>query len=140
MRRMLLAILFLILAICFSCEEKGWFVKCQDCLEDEPELGNLYIKLSPLASAVRLSIFEGDLEDSVLYHSDNITWPDYSYQVPLNKKYTVTATYNIEGKKYIAVDSATPRVKYTEDQCKDPCYYVYDNNLNLSIKYTAGGN
>jgi hypothetical protein len=136
MRKFSFSILLIALIICFSCEEKGWFIRCQDCLSGEPLTANLNIKLSNPTSAIKVSIFEGVLDDSVLYHTDIVTWTEYSFEVPLNKTYTVTATYELDGKTYTAVDSATPRVRYAEDQCKDPCYYIYDNNLNLRIKYT----
>jgi len=65
--------------------------------------------------------------------------PGFELPVSLNKKYTVTATYQIDGDTYIAVDSAFPRVKYTKEQCEDPCYFVYDRIVDLRIKYLAGG-
>ncbi len=122
-----------------SCEKKGWFVKCKECTPDEPEDAVLHVKLDNPLTPITLKIYEGELDDSILYYTDQITWPEYTTNVPLNKKYTVTAIYYVDGIKYIAVDSATPRLKYTEDQCDDPCYYVYDNDLDLRLKYTAGG-
>jgi hypothetical protein len=58
------------------------------------------------------------------------------YDVPINKKYTATATYYKSDIKYVAVDSATPRVKYDKNQCDDPCYFVYDRVVDLRLKYT----
>ncbi len=131
--------IFVILVVLLSCEEKGWFVKCEDCLPDEPKSANLNIKLSQPQVPILVKIYEGKLEDSVLYHSDLTTWSDYTIDVPLNKKYAVTATYIIGDKKYVAVSSADPRVKYAEDQCDEPCYYVYGTDVNLRIKYTGKG-
>jgi hypothetical protein len=54
--------------------------------------------------------------------------------VTLNKKYTLTATYNIQDNTYVVVDSATPRVRFDKDKCDDPCYLVYDKKLDLSLK------
>jgi hypothetical protein len=140
MRRMIIGSLFILIVISMSCEKKGWFVKCRDCTQEEPALAVLNVKLDDPQTPITINIYEGEIDDSVLYHTDEITWPEYTIEVPLNKKYTATATYNIDGSKYIAVDSAIPRVKYTEDQCDEPCYYVYDTDLNLRIKYTVKGN
>jgi len=63
----------------------------------------------------------------------NSTMP-VPYFVSINKKYTITATYFF-GAKYTAVNSVTPRVRYSKDQCDDPCYYVYDKTVNLKLKY-----
>ncbi len=87
---------------------------------------------------VKLNIYEGELEDSVLYRSVFPTGSVYNISVVLNKKYTVTATYFIDGNTYTAVDSATPRVRFTETQCEEACYFVYDRELDLRLKYTAG--
>ena len=138
-KRSLTVALFLFFVLLMSCEKKGWFVKCQDCVPDEPADVLLHAKLDNPLTPIKVRVYEGILDDSVLYQSDEVTWTEYTVDVPVNKKYTITATYNIDGKKYVAVDSATPRVRYTEDKCDDPCYYVYDTNLNLRIKYTANG-
>jgi tartrate dehydratase beta subunit/fumarate hydratase class I family protein len=56
--------------------------------------------------------------------------------VTVNKKYTVSATYYINGNNYTVVDSATPRIKYNKDECDEPCYYVYNKVIDLRLKYT----
>jgi hypothetical protein len=129
----------IVIVICFSCEDKGWFTDCSDCTSDEPEKATLLIKLKETESQVLVNVYEGELEDSVLYGSANSYGSEYNFTVGLNKKYTVTATYNIEGKIYTAIDSATPKVRYTETQCEEACYYVYDKVVDLRLKYTAKG-
>jgi len=131
---------YVTLLICFSCEEQGWFVKCSECESNEPEKASLEIKLKYTGAIVLINIYEGALEDKVLYFSGGTTGTDYRIPVPLNKEYTATATYLLDNTEYIAVDSAFPRVKYTEDQCDDPCYFVYDKILDLRLKYTVRGN
>jgi len=131
-------ILFLITCIiCFSCEDKGWFTECSDCTKDEPGNAVLHIKIKETEMQVKLNIYEGELEDSVLYSSAFPAGSVYNISVVLNKKYTVTATYFIDGNTYTAVDSATPRVRFTETQCEEACYFVYDRELDLRLKYTA---
>jgi hypothetical protein len=138
MRTTVLLFLFLILVFCFSCEEQGLIVKCPDCTAEEPLETNLEIKLesSPYGRLTLVQIYEGNLEDSVLYSSYHTTRPSTALSVTINKKYTVTASYYISNNQYIAVDSATPKVKYDKDQCDEPCYYVYDKVVNLRLKYT----
>jgi len=125
------------MVICFSCEEQGFSVQCADCLANEPERAELEAKLDiNLYSGVLIQIYEGNLEDSILvgaYKAFSATFRQY---VTINKKYTVTATYHKPGNDYIAVDSATPRVRYDKDQCDDPCYFVYDRVVDLRLKYT----
>lgn len=133
-------IFLLSLTILLSCEEKGWIVKCPDCTEEEPKNAQLSIKLDLPAInmiPVRLNVWEGDLEDSIAF-KQLVTTPGQTstiVSVPVNKKYTVTATYVRNGDTYTAVDSAFPRIKYDEEQCDNPCYYVYDRTVNLKLKY-----
>ena len=136
----ILKILFIIgLAVCFSCEEKGWFADCNDCTVEIPRTTDLLIKVTDIEMPVLISIYEGELEDSVLYDSafvyHNVN--EYTSQVPVNKIYAITARYEIDDDTYTAVDSATPKVRYTEDQCEEACYYVYDREADLRLKYTA---
>lgn len=127
--------LFLLLTACFSCEEYGLIINCPDCTENEPLDTNIDIKvdLNP-GTATLINVYEGNLEDSVLYSSYNTSASKTSVLVTINKKYTFTATYYILSDKYVAVDSATPRVKFNKDQCDNPCYFVYDRICDLRLK------
>jgi hypothetical protein len=130
--------IFFILVFCFSCEEQGLIVKCSDCTINEPVDTQLDIKLDKhyQGTNIVLNIYEGNLEDSILYLTYTTGSPAASITVTLNKEYTVTSTYFSMGIKYVAVDSATPRVRYEKDQCDDPCYFVYDRKIDLRLKYT----
>jgi hypothetical protein len=126
----------LILVVCFSCEEQGLFVKCADCTIEEPVKTDLEIKIdiNHLGAATLINVYEGNLEDSVLYYSQYSSGSRALITVSLNKKYTVTASYYLNNDTYITVDSTIPKVKYTKDQCDDPCYFVYDKILDLRLK------
>jgi hypothetical protein len=136
MKEVIRLLFFLLLTICFSCEEQGLFVKCPECTAEEPDKATLEIKLKFIGNPILVKIYEGDLEDNILYDSFETLMTKYTFLVGLNKKYTLTATYPINGITYIAVDSVTPRVKYDKEQCEDPCYYVYDKVVDLRLKYT----
>lgn len=122
---------------CYTCEENGWLINCSECITEEPMEATLKVSLSNTESSVLLTVYEGELEDSVIYKSSSTVGSVYNFIVILNKKYTVTAKYLIDGNTYIAVDTATPRVKYSKDQCEEPCYFIYDRKINLRLKYTA---
>jgi len=139
MKRILKIFFTVVLAVCFSCEEKGWFADCDDCTVEIPRTTNLFIKVTNTEMSVLINIYEGELEDSVLYDSANVynNVDEYTSQVPVNKSYTITATYKIDDDTYTAVDSAFPKVRYTEVQCEEACYYVYDREVDIRLKYTA---
>jgi hypothetical protein len=132
-------ILFLLLSVfTFSCEEKPFFVKCDECVATEPLKAELKMKLDRPNYGVTtiVNVYTGNLEDNIIYKTFQTSSDQTSVSVTLNQKYTVTATYYVDGTYYIAVDSATPRVTYNKDQCNDPCYYTYDREVDLRLKYT----
>ncbi len=138
MRMFRLIIFFLLLVFLFSCEEQGLFINCPDCVADEPLKIDLEIKvdIGYHNSEVNINVYEGNIEDSVIFRSFQMVGTKTSIFVPVNKKYTVTASYMFTDKTYIAVDSATPRVRYSHDQCDDPCYFIYDKICDLRLLRT----
>jgi hypothetical protein len=132
-------VLFLLLSVfSFSCEEKPVFVQCDECVSEEPLKAELKMKLDNYgySGGTIINVYTGNLEDDILYRTFTTNSTESSISVTLNQKYTVTATYYIPSKYYVAVDSATPRVEYNKDQCTDPCYYIYDREVDLRLKYT----
>ncbi|MBK7713467.1 MAG: hypothetical protein IPJ37_22990 [Bacteroidales bacterium] len=126
----------LILVFSFSCEDQTFIIECSDCKPDEPVDAELFADLDPdyfYESLVQ--IWEGNLEDSILVGSYPAYSRTFTQSVILNKKYTISATYITSKGTFIAVDSATPRVKYEKAQCEEECFYVYDTKCNLKLKY-----
>jgi hypothetical protein len=121
-----------------SCDKQGFFVVCDECKEFEPVNISLNVKIDSFGATgfnCIVKVYEGNLEDSLLLAT---YWGDKSpISVPatINKKYTITATYRYFGSTYISVNSTTPKVRYETDFCEKPCYYVYNRNVNLKLKY-----
>jgi len=136
MKRIFKLLFLFALTVLFSCEKQGLFVNCSDCATEEPINTKLEIKLDKAVygTSTIITVYEGNLEDSIRYGSIFTYEKETTYTVSVNKKYAVTASYIINNKQYIAVDEATPRVKYTKDECDDPCYFVYDKVVNLRLK------
>lgn len=136
MKTFLRLLFFVSIVLLFSCEEPGTLVvNCSDCKTEEPKKTRLEIKINPSEFCpVQIDIYEGEVGDSIIYSSFLTCGSVTESIVPLNKKYTVTATYNINQKKYIAIDATTPRVRFEKDQCEEPCYFVYNRRVNLKLK------
>ena len=137
MRKVSKIILFFLLIFGFSCEKNSLFVHCPDCTRDEPSKTELIVKLDKtyLGFFILVNVYEGNLEDNILYKSVYGSGTEIKIPVTLNKKYTLTASYTRDGKTYTVVDSVMPLVRYTSSHCPDPCYFVYDRNVDLNIKY-----
>jgi|WetSurMetagenome_2_1015567.scaffolds.fasta_scaffold42614_2 hypothetical protein len=138
-RKYRITAIIMLMALFFSCEESPLTLGfCATCLSQEPEKGDLDIKLKKKYTdqSVRIRIYEGNLEDSVMLSTWLTRETETIRSVPLNKTYTVTASYYVNGSVYVAVNSVLPRVRYDETSCEAPCYYIYDNSVNLRLKYT----
>jgi len=124
----------------FSCEEKGILPDCDDCSQNEPYEAYIEAKLDfNVNGTTRVQIFEGNLEDNLLYGSwDATNSTVFLRHMPLNRKYTLKAIYfsASANNTFIATDAITPRVRIEKFRCKDPCYIVYDRIANLKIRYT----
>ena len=130
-------IFLLSLVLIFSCEDSKYNTNCDDCLSAEPDQTTIIAEIDELGtSGIFVKLYEGRLEDNIVVDSVHIfSSSNYERRVSLNRMYTVTVTYNINNKKYTAVNSTTPRVKYTETMCEEPCYFVYDRKISLRLKY-----
>jgi hypothetical protein len=138
MRKLIKLLLSFTIILFFSCEDQGLVVKCPDCATEEPVQTDLEVKLDveTFGTLVLINVYQGNLEDSILYNSVSVSTTSTIINVTLNKKYTVTATYHLGDNYYTAIDSATPRVRYEKDLCDNPCYFVYDKTIDLRLKYT----
>jgi hypothetical protein len=131
-------IFFLLPVLFFSCDKPGLFVSCKDCIEQEPAYATITVTLDPFSKTnyyPEIDVYEGNIEDGLLINTYNSSGGPMSVSEPINKKYTITATYYINGICYIAVDSATPKVEFESNRCGKPCYIVYNNKVDLRIKY-----
>ena len=124
---------FLLISALFSCEE-FIIVDCTECESIEPDAAILEIKLAEYRPGALITIYEGTPENNIIF-KQFISRSKSEYQsVILNKSYTLTAEYTLGDRKDIAVNSVMPRVKLEEAKCNEPCYFVYDTTVDLTLK------
>jgi len=136
-RKQLYIIIFTIIVI-LSCDENFVIVNCSDCLQSEPVEANIKLEMDDNGNYNgTIRIYEGNIEDSILWMSTVVYARTMEFTVQINKKYTFRVDYQGKnGVKYSAIDSAYPRVKFEAEQCSSgPCFYIYDNKLNMKLKY-----
>lgn len=133
LKQFLITAIFVVMVLFFSCEEVT-IINCTDCYTDEPDETYLEISLDVIAPGVIVTIYTGNLEDNLVFATYKTFAKTSYYKVLLNKSYTVTAEYVISGVSYIAVNNVKPRVTFSEEQCTNPCYYVYDKSVKLKLK------
>jgi hypothetical protein len=130
----------LVVMLLFSCEG-GSATNCRECTPGS--IGNVSLKIyvrNPEAIPTNpiITLYEGAIEDSIVlrhYSMDDPYALTFYYDAMLYKNYTATVEFYFNGHKYVMIDAACPRVRYDETSCNEPCYYIYDNVIDLRLRY-----
>jgi hypothetical protein len=123
----------------FSCEE-GPITDCDKCNPDgisKPQL-TIYIRNPDYEPANPLvTIYEGAIEDSIVLDRINVneSYSYITYDAVLYKDYTATVEFFLNSVKYVSVGAACPKVRYDESTCGEPCYFLYDDVIDLRLRY-----
>ncbi|MDR2886408.1 MAG: hypothetical protein LBV26_00135 [Bacteroidales bacterium] len=138
MKRLFLPLFNLAVMLVMSCEDTGLSTDCSECMSYEPVTARIEVQIDAgNEHGTLVQFWEGKLEDGIMIDSVRyFSTAVFEKELPLNRLYTITATYVIDGKTYTAVDSATPKTKYDKNSCDEPCYNIYGNTVNLKLKYT----
>ena len=132
-----LAVITVIILLLHSCEGP-LYIPCSECTEQYPD--RIYLELdlaypSQTPESILVTVYEGPLDDNIVLYKFTTASQTFLVDAFLYKDYTVTARYAYNGKTYIAVDTATPSIYFEEEACDVPCYYVYNNKLDLRLRY-----
>lgn len=131
-------LIFIIGTVLFSCEKPLWILRCHDCVEKEPSTVTIVVRLNPSSltnHSTEIKVYSGHTEGDILLGEYTTFAEKWYHTVPLNKKYTISASYYNSGRYYTATGSVLPGVRYEENLCDAPCYITYDYKLDLRIKY-----
>jgi hypothetical protein len=136
-----IAVIVLMYSIATSSCEKDIFVyvDCNNCFDTEPSAANVTIDVNSHInglSNLSVYIYEGDKAEGIaIMEYIDASFSSIDLDLAINRTYTFVAIYTIEGKNYRVVASVRPAVKFTESQCDEACYFVYNNKINLRLKY-----
>lgn len=129
----------LLMLLLFSCEE-GFLTDCNECYTSDNYNVVLYIRYRNLEAVPGnpvVTLYEGNVSDSLIIGKYYITDPYSvtSHYAMLYKDYSATLEFIIDGQKYLITGGASPKVRYDETTCEEPCWYVYDNVIDLRLRY-----
>lgn len=129
-------IILVILLSLHSCE-KGYLTDCSKCNTIKPStaLIEIYLTTYDNFAANKVTVYEGNIEDSIVVRSFTTSSHYYTISAMFYKKYSAMVEYTIDGKKYVAIDGACPQLRHDENSCEDDCYYTFDNIINLTLRY-----
>ncbi len=137
-RKIVVAVLLLPLLFTVSCEEIFPIVDCNECLDYEPYTATVFVKTgsnSTIYGSVTINIYEGIDTSGEKIKTYYPSGEESTVELNLNKTYIFEAIYIYDGKRYRAINSVNPSVKYTDSECDVECWYIYNNKVDLRLKY-----
>lgn len=129
----------LVLTLLLSCEDS----LTGDCNECYPggippaKLIILYMNPDYVPANPVVTLYEGSVEDGIIISTYVIDVGISFLEVDAlyYKDYSATLEFFHEGQKYITTAGACPQSGYDESTCEEPCYFIYDNVLDLRLRY-----
>jgi hypothetical protein len=82
-----------------------------------------------------ITVYQGNIEDGIVFERFTSTGNSTYSTVSINRKYTLTARYYFPEGNFVAINSVTPQVRYTKNACDDPCYFIFDRDVDLRLKW-----
>ena len=116
-----------------ACEDLNVY-NCDECLEFEPAMCDLFVNVSDTPAPHYVRIYMGTIEDSALFDERWVS-SSFTISVFLNQEYTILSQRVVEDITYTAINSAMPRVKFDESYCEVACFFITDNSVDVRFKY-----
>jgi hypothetical protein len=139
MNRITILTVILIFFLFASCDNV--FVDCEnydysDCDQVEPADGELKVELTinNENQSVPVVIYKGNFEDRDTILDTLISENQLRYYLPVDRSYSVAATYFSGNKTIVAVDGDRMEKK-SRKVCSATCWRVKGNNLDVRLKY-----
>ncbi len=111
-------------------------VDCYDCFQVRPDSGKLIVTvtINNENPFVPLVIYKGNIEDNNIEFVDTSYTDEYWVRVPVNNYYSIAAEYKSGDKTIFAVDGDDFKIKHTETDCNNPCYYYYGGYYDIQLR------
>ncbi len=128
-----------LLTLLLSCEE-SFVSDCSECYPDGvpgAELKILYRNPDYIPGNPKVTLYEGAVEDGIIITQYIIEEAVSFIEVDaiLYKDYSATLEFFLDGRKYITTAGACPKAGFDKNSCEEPCYFIYDNVLDLRLRY-----
>lgn len=138
MSRTLIAVV-VILTLIVSCED-SFVSDCSECYPEgvpRAQLRILYRNPDYVPVNPKVTLYEGAVEEGIMIRQYIIEEAVSFIEVDaiLYKDYSATLEFNLDGQKYITTAGACPKAGFDKNSCEEPCYFVYDNVLDLRLRY-----
>jgi hypothetical protein len=131
-------ILFTLILMVFACNEYlGPVVDCSECFDYEPDTADLiiYVTLNDENPEVPIVLYRENVERNLVDWVDTVRESPYHLPSAVDQFYSVTAEYNVGGKKVVAIDGDKMKVKHVSESCDFECWIITGGYLKVELKY-----
>jgi hypothetical protein len=107
-----------------------------DCAYTKPPNGylNIDVTINAQNPRVPVEIYEGPIEAGKLVQRDTVSVRQFSYQLPVDRSYAVTARYLVGPDTVLAISA--DKIETEEKEYRDAvyCWEVTDANVDVRLK------
>ena len=113
------------------------YLDCSQCYYDAPlyYFLDIDVTITHEQPYVPIRVYAGDYRDAEILVEDTARSSRHSIYLRVDRDYTVEATYSDLGRAYIAIGGTRIRTRLETESCGEPCFLVYDNNIDLRKRY-----
>ena len=132
----LLVVLVVMVAFGCSSDDEGELPFApEDCQKTKPANGHLNVEITLNAqnTKVPVCVYVGPIEDGRLVKSDSVGVAQFSYELPADRSYAVTARYLVGQDTIIAIGSDDITTSETEYE-NGFCWEVTDGKVDVRLK------
>jgi len=108
-----------------------------DCETIDPDSADLIISLTMNSAnpEVIVTVYKGEIESKEILSKDYVSTEEFLVYAPVNKYYSVTAEYSVDGKRIIAVDGGKLK-KIKSTYCDSTCWTITGGEYDVKLKYS----
>lgn len=109
---------------------------CSECFQQRPEWVqlNIAVTINDENPFVPITIYVGNVEDNIVDWVDTTYNTDYWVDVKPDRDYSVKAEYKDGSKTIFAIDGDNVKLKYTDTNCDEPCYYQVGGYMDVRLR------
>ena len=128
-------ITFIVTIIPLSCEDSFLYVDCNKCFDDYSKSVELRVTIDQENPYVPITLYRGSIDKGEIVAEDTIDTESYfSSEIDFDEYYSAIAKYSHGGRVIFAVDGQKLRKKFDQNSCRNPCYIIKGDVLDLRLK------
>ena len=111
-------------------------VDCSECYTDEPEYGEIELKLTinDENPEIKITLYKEKFDATNPIYSEIVETTSIQLVIRTNIEYVVKAEYLKNGRSYHVVNRAKLKTKLDKENCDEHCYYIVGKSVDLRIK------